>query len=627
MLDDAVLRGLIANFLITLFFVAVWAYLTAEVTKLRHRQMALLAGVAMGMAAAFTMNYSVPLSGGLIIDMRSVPIAAAGLVGGPLAALVAGLIAVTTRLAIGGDAALFGAASIALAATVGVVSCLTLRRAGTIPRVMAFSVTVAALPLVPMFFLPVELQNTVALCVFNFVGALASASALELSRRRAAEKRLLQAAVSAAPEYLYVKDTKGRFVAYNAGVAAAHRAGPTGLLGKSDLDLEGPVRGEELFSEEQQLFKTGVPISGKLDRVPRLDGPDRLFRTSKTVVADADGLAMGLVGITLDVTSEMAREEATKVVVDRLSLVLSQMADGVALYDRDCRLIFCNDQYHGMFPMTQDVRVPGANLRNVLKAAIERGEQPFVPDDADAWIAGVIDGMVAARDEEVNLIDGRTLSVRNRPIEGFGFVSVVSDITETKRAETRLAMLSEQMRLLATRDGLTGLTNRRSLDELLEREMARSARTGEPISVLMVDVDHFKAYNDHYGHQQGDACLKEVAAQVKAVAGRATDVAARYGGEEFCIVLPDTAEDGAAKVADQLRMSVVAAALPHAQSEYGLVTVSIGIATYGRHSQPCSSEILLGRADQALYSAKRFGRDKWLAWTEAQGAAGVASQA
>ena len=165
----------------------------------------------------------------------------------------------------------------------------------------------------------------------------------------------------------------------------------------------------------------------------------------------------------------------------------------------------------------------------------------------------------------------------------------------------RNAALLDEVERLATRDGLTGLANRRLFEESLERETARSRRLGTPLSLLILDVDHFKQINDTYGHPAGDAVLREIGT---AVAGstKAFDVAARYGGDEFVVLLPGCNAVDASGVADRVRAEVA-----HQVSD-APVTVSVGVATMPDNA--VDAERLVAAADGALYEAKRAGRDR-----------------
>lgn len=177
-------------------------------------------------------------------------------------------------------------------------------------------------------------------------------------------------------------------------------------------------------------------------------------------------------------------------------------------------------------------------------------------------------------------------------------------------ARTRdLELANEQLAALSMTDSLTGIANRRCFDAALESQLNRSARTTQPLALLMIDVDYFKSYNDFYGHQQGDACLREVAHQLQAHARRAADLAARYGGEEFVMLAADTDAGRAATLAEDMRAALEAAALPHEKSPLGRVTISIGVAVMvpDEHQTP---ELFVRMADKAMYQAKELGRNQ-----------------
>ncbi|MEQ6434916.1 GGDEF domain-containing protein [Comamonas sp. w2-DMI] len=166
---------------------------------------------------------------------------------------------------------------------------------------------------------------------------------------------------------------------------------------------------------------------------------------------------------------------------------------------------------------------------------------------------------------------------------------------------------NEQLARLSLCDELTGLANRRAFGQALQREHARRQRTGAPLSMLVIDVDHFKCVNDHYGHATGDDYLRSVAQVLSQAAGRAADLAARHGGEEFACLLPDTPAADALALAERIRMAAAGLALPNALAAAGRLTVSIGVATL--EAGPATAQDLLAEADAQLYAAKRAGRD------------------
>jgi diguanylate cyclase (GGDEF)-like protein len=186
-------------------------------------------------------------------------------------------------------------------------------------------------------------------------------------------------------------------------------------------------------------------------------------------------------------------------------------------------------------------------------------------------------------------------------------VSVVME--RYRMAEKKLQDAYRTMEGMAVIDSLTGLANRRRLDECLETEWRRALRENKPLSMVLMDVDFFKLYNDTYGHLRGDACLKIIAESVREVAARRVDLVARFGGEEFAVILPHTPAEGAATVANGIFEALRLQNLTHSASPFGTVTISAGCATViPKTGQPASNLIEL--ADRALYTAKNRGRDQ-----------------
>ena len=189
------------------------------------------------------------------------------------------------------------------------------------------------------------------------------------------------------------------------------------------------------------------------------------------------------------------------------------------------------------------------------------------------------------------------------------FVSNMRDVSDRIETERKLAKAAVAMAQLAATDQLTGVANRRRFNEQLDREWRRTARDESPLSLLLLDVDFFKIYNDTYGHQGGDDVLKAVAATIAGALRRPADLVARWGGEEFVVMLPATDVKGAIGVAEIVRAAIEALHIPHRGSACGFLTVSVGVAT----AYPCRSharEPLIAEADANLYEAKRHGRNR-----------------
>ena len=197
------------------------------------------------------------------------------------------------------------------------------------------------------------------------------------------------------------------------------------------------------------------------------------------------------------------------------------------------------------------------------------------------------------------------------PLGAHGEMNIVAnirDISARKVVEEKLAMANRELIELTVTDPLTGLANRRKFDEVAEVEWSLARSDELPISLLYIDVDYFKKYNDYYGHQKGDACLARVSTTIRE-ALRPTDLAARIGGEEFAVILPRTSAKGSKLIAERIRTAIEALRMDHQESDHGLVSVSIGATTVLATNDMTFPE-LIQRADTALYRAKRNGRNR-----------------
>jgi diguanylate cyclase (GGDEF)-like protein len=181
--------------------------------------------------------------------------------------------------------------------------------------------------------------------------------------------------------------------------------------------------------------------------------------------------------------------------------------------------------------------------------------------------------------------------------------------------QIELKYAREKLTKLAITDGLTGIANRRYFDDQLAHEWTRARRLNQTLAIAMIDVDWFKKYNDHYGHQGGDDCLRQVANVLSNVAKRDSDFVARYGGEEFAIILPMTQAENALELSKNICLALSNLELPHALSDFGHVTLSVGVAV-GCPKQNTTPHNLLVNADKALYTAKEKGRNRAVLFVE-----------
>ncbi|MEN3278734.1 MAG: hypothetical protein V7631_4524 [Massilia sp.] len=332
---------------------------------------------------------------------------------------------------------------------------------------------------------------------------------------------------------------------------------------------------------------------------------------NRNYAASAPGRASRLTTTTMIATAESAAEP------DLAARALNLVQCGVIALDADGRILLWNSwlvprsgrsaarvrgqQLLDVFPALRGSRVEQAVLAALTEGlattiAPAAGEGPFPLREA-----GSFDG--ARIDQAIAVTPFTEAGVRRCLIE-------IRDVSGTVDRERRLLDHAEALRARSYVDGLTGIANRRYFDVALERELRRAQRQGGALSLLLMDIDSFKAYNDHFGHQQGDACLTTVARAFAAMLKRPADVAARYGGEEFAAILPDTTSGQALAHAESIRAHVASLRLAHAPAAAKPhVTLSIGVAAFDRErlNEPAP---LIAAADKALYAAKHGGRDR-----------------
>lgn len=297
-------------------------------------------------------------------------------------------------------------------------------------------------------------------------------------------------------------------------------------------------------------------------------------------------------------SSETEQQQA-----ERLRVIVSSMDEGLMIVEADGRIQYANpacDRYLGYGPK----ELAGLALGDLLLPA---ATDEYL-DYFRAWLDQQdIERFRGAREVLIRQRDGalRPMDLTLSPMHGREplFVALLHDITHHKQSENAL----QRAALL---DSLTKIANRRHFDSFLEKEWQRAIRSGEPLSLIVLDVDHFKLYNDALGHAAGDTCLQKVAEALQAHALRPTDLAARYGGEEFVLLFAETSAENAAALAESIRARVEALRLPNPRSPTAQsITVSIGVATMSP-TQLDAIESLFVAADRAMYRAKEAGRNQ-----------------
>jgi len=613
---------LIGNLAIVALVISIWAHIYFRFRQMTDLQTKIAFGAVMGAGTMASMMMSVPLSNGVFIDLRYSLVAISALFGGAPSAILTIPLAVAFRLHMGGAGALDGMISIACVGAVSLtLRVLQTRRKAKLSDTFILGALVSITLLATMLILPAQVSAMtlqlvgVPVTVMNF-GAIVVAGALLLQFEHMAQDRdLLTAALTQTPDFQYVKNRDSVFVVVNRNVAEHHHfSSPEAMIGATDFHIATQRRAEVLFAEEQALMRSGEALINKIEPLQQGDR-EHWFRTSKVPLRDRDGVVIGLAGVTRDITEERNIERELRENRNMLSHAMSGMSDGFAMYDPKGDLVYANPQYAHLFPLSGVVRIAGFNIRDILRKAIETQERRNFPAEIDEdWIETAARDLHRDKDEEIDLYDGRWLSLRTRmTADGMALV-VVSDVTAMKQAEHSLRAVAERMKSLAETDGLTGIVNRRAFDEALTLAIAHSVRERTPLSLLMIDIDRFKAYNDTYGHLAGDECLKAVSDCLRKVARRDIDIVARYGGEEFVVLMPGSDEAGACRLAGQFRDALRALNVPHGGSEFGRVTASVGVAVKQSRGRATAPAELMQHADEALYNAKHNGRDRVSIW-------------
>lgn len=617
---DAHFNHLLANCAIILFGILAWTNLPKR-WSLLEKQAPLQIGIVFGTCTLAVMSHPLETAEGVFIDLRTIPLSIAGLAGGWPAALIAGSVAGIFRIVSGGAGMIAGLSVIFFAACLGAISqIMTGARIPTIRELLVFCTLLALGDLFVIQMMPQSLeiaavqQHPLRWFAIVFITALLSSSAVfaELRRRADTSKlRMYEAALQALPEPLNVKDREGRFVLANAATAKLMGASSEAeLVGRADCEFYPTEVATRLRVDEEQIIaaRTAQLID---QRISFADDRDELIlSTLKAPLLDQKGQLLGIITHNRDITENRRLMKALADSERQAQAALVNMADGLIMFDPDLNVIFCNEQYRAMFPLTRDLRTAGTPARAILEAAIARGELTGIPaDQAKSFIDNAMARLRVPGTVEFPLYDGRWVESRTTPSADGSCLVVCSDITRSKKDALELRNLNEALVEMAMTDGLTGLLNRRAFDTSLTMELGRSSETNLSLSLLLIDVDHFKAFNDRYGHTAGDACLKEVASTVRTVTRRPGDRAARYGGEEMAVILPNTSNEAALELADDLRIRIRDLQISHLGSDKGVVTVSIGIATFDGGDLPVSAAELIDQADQALYRAKAAGRD------------------
>ncbi|WP_312520114.1 diguanylate cyclase domain-containing protein [Massilia sp.] len=387
--------------------------------------------------------------------------------------------------------------------------------------------------------------------------------------------------------------------------------------GKRALDIATRVQPDLILLDVILPDLDGLEICRRLKRQPDTAHIPVIFVSScgetDDVVAGFDTGAVDYIAKPVRLPEVCARvraqlrqrssSESQKQQAERLQLIVDGMDEGLMLVGGDGRVAYANPACE-RFLDCPAVQLSGRPLADLLAppASQDYADYFHTPDDQEAArrCRGTREVLLPQGDGSVRAMD---LSLS--PMAGGEalFVALLHDITHHKQSETALQRA-------ALVDPLTRIANRRHFDAFLDKEWARAIRSGQPLSLIVLDVDHFKGYNDSLGHAAGDACLQAIAEALQSHAMRPTDLAARYGGEEFVVLLADTGEEAAARLGEAARAHVERLAIPNPRaSDGGVVTVSVGVASLVPTLFDDVRSFFVA-ADRAMYEAKARGRNR-----------------
>ena len=410
-----------------------------------------------------------------------------------------------------------------------------------------------------------------------------------------------EAFMNTSPFVAFMKDARGRYLYINKPFERFFNVSLEDIWGTGDEDLFSPEVAAQNRASDEAVFASGKPVE-IIDVVPAPNGQTHTWRAYKFPFVDPAGQPC-VGGVAVDVTERqrasiaLRHSEARLAQAQRVAHIGSwefDIAAGEIVWSAETFRLLEFDPNEGAPSYEELLRRYHPDDRPMHRDMVQKCIEDGVPYEFDVR-AVLQDGSIrwihalgqAERDEQ-----GRVARL-------FG---TVRDKTESKRQQQELEAANVRLEALATMDGLTGLKNHRSFQEKLAQEFERSSRYQTPLSVILLDVDHFKQFNDAFGHPAGDEVLKRVAATLQQAA-RTTDFVARYGGEEFVIVLPETGAQGAVKVAERIREAIAGQAW-----ERRAITVSIGVTSL-QITAP-SPAALVEEADRALYMSKQNGRNR-----------------
>lgn len=378
---------------------------------------------------------------------------------------------------------------------------------------------------------------------------------------------------------------------------------------KEDINIDLQLF-DELINNKRQRYQLEKRYVGK-------SGNIIWAKLTVSIIRDEAGNQKYVLGMMENITEEKVLNEKLYEEEEKFSLILENLPNGIIILSGKGNILYINTAALKQLGVCREEAYirryndPAWNVYTLDGTPYYLAKLSFFASIRKRKPINNLELMCRRKDGTDIILSCNITTITSRGDVKPNILVSLTDITQIKKAEQKAIELNFQLEKMSSLDGLTGIDNRRSFDEYIEIEWKRCLRESKPLSLIMIDIDHFKLFNDTYGHQGGDNCLKEVAETLSCLIKRPPDIVCRYGGEEFVIILPETDADGARVVAERLRSGIEGLRILHASSRVSkFVTISLGVAGVMPNKYASANE-LIEKADKALYKAKLDGRNRY----------------
>ena len=478
--------------------------------------------------------------------------------------------------------------------------------------------------------------------------------ARDITERKLAEdesfrsRQMLQLVMDNIPMLAFWKDSNLVYLGCNQAFAEqVGLSSPAEIVGKNDFDFPWKEHAQRHLDDDKRVIETGIPKLGFEESTLKSDNTQVWSRSNKIPLHDRDGKVIGLLVTSEDITERrQADQEIENVNKQLMSWVndlerrnqeadlMRQMGDLLQVSnEREEYYSIIKEFVPQLFPDTSGALFFISNSRSSVEAVAVWGndlqsERSFAPNECWAMRRGQtyqgdsskpglncrhIEKPFYGRYLEVPMMaSGELIGVfhiedREEVLPLENIQTLAHTLADHLSLSFSNLKLRERLRTQSIRDALTGLYNRRYMEESLAREIPRAMRRNMPVGIIMLDIDHFKVFNDTYGHEAGDMVLREIGALLQNQI-RSEDITCRYGGEEFILILPEANQEATVERAEQIREAIKSMRVEYRRQPLGVISISLGVAVFPEHSS--TVEGILKKADEALYHAKYNGRDR-----------------